>query len=128
MTSDCFRTACIVKDYSHGGLHWDPFSAASREFAGTNGSAMSIALRQGKVKVRLLSPPSPVTPNHLVAVVVNPDASRSFAGCASDGPVPHGPGARGGSSGSADRRRAGRNIGPPAHSRRHNRSDRGRSS
>jgi pimeloyl-ACP methyl ester carboxylesterase len=33
MTSDCFRTACIVKDYSHGGLHWDPFSAASREFA-----------------------------------------------------------------------------------------------
>jgi hypothetical protein len=94
---------------------------------GTNGSAMSIALRQGKVKVRLLSPPSPVTPNHLVAVAVNPDASRSFAGYASDGPVPRGPGARGGSSGSADRRRAGRNIGPPAHSRRHNRSDRRRS-
>jgi hypothetical protein len=94
----------------------------------TSGSAMSIALRQGKVKVRLLSPPSPATPNHPVAVVVNPDASRCFAGRASDGPVPHGPGARGGSSGSADRRHAGRDIGPPAHSRRHNRSDRGRSS
>jgi NAD(P)-dependent dehydrogenase (short-subunit alcohol dehydrogenase family) len=61
-------------------------------------------------------------------VVVNPDASRCFAGRASEGPVPHGPGARGGSSGSADRRHAGRDIGPPAHSRRHNRSDRGRSS
>jgi hypothetical protein len=87
---------------------------------------MSIALRQGKV--RLLSPPSPATPNHPVAVVVNSDASRSFAGRASDGPVPHGPGAHGGSSGSADRRHAGRDIEPPAHSRRHNRSDRGRSS
>src|SRR3984893_10273716 len=95
---------------------------------GTSGSAMSIALRQGKLKVRLLSPPSPVAPNHPVAVVVNPDASRSFAGRASDGPVPHGPSARGGSSGSVDRRHAGRDIGPPEHSRRHNRSDRGRSS
>jgi hypothetical protein len=34
---------------------------------------MPIALRQGKVKVRLLSPPSPVAPNHPVAAVVNPD-------------------------------------------------------
>ena len=73
----------------------------------TSGSAMPIALRQGKVKVRLLSPPSPVTPDHPVAVVVNPDASRSFAGRDSDGPVPHGPRDRGGSSGSADRRRVG---------------------
>jgi hypothetical protein len=94
----------------------------------TSGSAMPIALRQEKVKVRLPSPPSPVAPNHPAAVVVNPDASRCFAERASDVPVPHGPGARGGWSGSADRRHAGRDIGPPAHSRRHNRSDRGRSS
>src|SRR5215831_7875558 len=87
----------------------------------TSGSAMPIALRQGKVKVRLPSPPSPVTPDHPVAMVVNPDASHSFAVPDSDGPVPHEPGARGGSSGSADRRLAGRDIGPPAHSRRHNR-------
>jgi hypothetical protein len=33
-------------------------------------SAMQISLRQGKVKVRLRSPPSPVTPNHPAAVVV----------------------------------------------------------
>ena len=37
----------------------------------------------------------------------NPDASRSFAGRASDAPVPHGLADRDGSSGSADRPRAG---------------------
>ena len=58
----------------------------------------------------------------------NPDASRSFAGRASDAPVPHGPADRDGSSGSADRPRAGRDIAPPVHTRRRNRSDRGRSS
>ena len=58
----------------------------------------------------------------------NPDASRSFAGRASDAPVPRGPSDRDGSSGSADRQRAGRDIAPPAHSRRHSRSGHGRSS
>src|ERR1700746_1259214 len=80
----------------------------------TTVSATPIALRQGKVKIRLPSPPSPAAPNQPVAVVVNPDASRCFAGRASDGPVPHGPGARGGSSGSAHPRHPGGDIGPPA--------------
>jgi hypothetical protein len=38
----------------------------------TSGSAMPIALRQGKVKVRLPSPPSLAAPDHPVAAVVNP--------------------------------------------------------
>ena len=58
----------------------------------------------------------------------NPDASRSFAGRASDAPEPRGLADRDGSSGSADRPRAGRDIAPPVHIRRRNRSGRGRSS
>jgi hypothetical protein len=88
------------------------------------------ARRQGKVKVRL---PSLEGPGGGARTLDEQTASSGIrtSGSAvpdSDGPVPHEPGARGGSSGSADRRHAGRDIGPPAHSRRHNRSDRGRSS
>jgi hypothetical protein len=73
-------------------------------------------------------PPRPPTQHHPPAVAGNPDASRCFAGRASDAPVPRGPADRDGSSGSADRQRAGRDIAPPAHSRRHSRSGHGRSS
>jgi hypothetical protein len=73
-------------------------------------------------------PPRPSQQHHPPAAAGNPDASRSFAGPASDAPVPHGPADRDGSSGSADRPRAGRDISPPVHSRRRNRSGRGRSS
>jgi len=60
-------------------------------------------------------------------VAGNPDASRSFAGRASDAPEPRELADRDGSSGSADRPRAGRDIPPPVHIRRRNRSGRGRS-
>jgi hypothetical protein len=89
---------------------------------------MPIALRQGKVKVRLLSPSSPVTPDHPVAVVVNPDASHSFAAPDSDGHAAHGKRDHGGSFGSAVRPRAVPRAGRFGHSRRYNRSGRDRSS
>jgi hypothetical protein len=97
----------------------------------TSGSAMRIALekRQGKVKVTCLrSPPSPVTANHPVAVAVNLDASHSFAARDSDAHARHGRGGRGGSFGSAVRPRVAARAAPVRHSRRHNRSDRDRSS
>jgi hypothetical protein len=89
---------------------------------------MPIALRQGKVKVRLPSPPSPVTPDHPVPVVVNPDASHSFAAPDNDGHAAHGQRDHGGSPDSAVRPRAAPRAGRWGHSRRHNRSGRDRSS
>lgn len=72
-------------------------------------------------------PPCPPTRHHPGAAVGNPDASRSFAGPASDRSAPHGSPDRGGSPGSAGWQRAGPDGGPPAHSRRHSKSGRGRS-
>jgi hypothetical protein len=89
---------------------------------------MPIALRQGKVKVRLPSPPSPAAPDHPVAAVVNPDASHSFAAPDSDGHAAHGPRGHGGSFGSVVRPRAAARAGRSGHSRRHNRFGRDRSS
>jgi hypothetical protein len=94
----------------------------------TSGSAMPIALRQGKVKVRLPSPPSPAARDHPVAAVVNPDASHSFAAPDSDGHAAHGPRGHGGSFGSVVRPRAAARAGRSGHSRRHNRSGRDRNS
>ena len=69
--------------------------------------------RQGKVKATCLrSPPSPMTPDHPVAVVVNPDASHSFAARDSDGHAAHGQRDRGGSFGSAVRPRVAARAGP----------------
>jgi hypothetical protein len=78
--------------------------------------------------VRSQQPPCPPTHHHPRAAVGNPDASRSFAGRASDRYAPHGSCDRGGSPGSAGWRRAGPDGGPPVHSRRHSKSGRGRSS
>ena len=72
-------------------------------------------------------PPRPPPHHHAQAPAVNPDAS-SFAARANDEPAPHAPGDRDGWPGSADRWHAGRASGPPVHSRRRNRSDRGCSS
>ena len=60
--------------------------------------------------------------------MVNPDASRSFVGRASGEHVPHGSPDRGGSPGSSGWRHAEPDAGLPAHSRRHSKSGRGRSS
>ena len=97
----------------------------------TSGNAMPVALERhhGKVKATCpRSPPSPMTPDHLVAVVVNPDASHSFAAPDGDGHGAHGPRDRGGSFGSAVRPRVAARAGRFGHSRRHNRSGRDRSS
>ena len=94
----------------------------------TSGSAMSIALRQGKMKVRLPSLPSPVTPNHPAAVAVNPDASHSFAAPDSYGHARHERRGRGGLLGSAVRPRVAFRAAPVRHSHQHNRSGRDRSS
>src|SRR5258708_15942107 len=83
---------------------------------------MSIALNQGKMKFRLPSPPSPVTPNHPAAVAVNPDASHSFAAPDSYGHARHERRGRGGSFGSAVRPRVAPRAPPVRHSRQHNRS------
>ena len=77
---------------------------------------------------RCLPPPGLVTADHPVAVAVNPDASRFFAGRDNCGPARHERCGHGGWSDSACRQHAGHDGGPPAHSRRRSRSGRGRSS
>ncbi len=72
-------------------------------------------------------PPHPPTQDD-PRPVGNPDASRSFAGRASGCSAPRGSRGRASSPDSAGRPRAGSDVGPAAHNRRHSKSVRGRNS
>ncbi len=75
---------------------------------------------------RLRRPLRPSTHQHPNAVVGNPDASRSFAGHASDCCAPHGPGDRAGLPDSVGQPSAEPGAALPARSRRRSKSGRGR--
>jgi hypothetical protein len=77
---------------------------------------------------RLRRPLRPSAHQHPKAGVGNPDASRSFAGHASDRCAPHGPGDRAGLPDSVGQPPAEPGAAPPERSRRHSKSGRGRNS
>jgi hypothetical protein len=72
--------------------------------------------------------PRPPTQHHPEAAAGNPDASRSFAGRASDHSAPRGSRDRVGSPGSVGQRRAGPDAGLPARSCRRSKSGHGHNS
>jgi len=102
----------------------------------TNGSMSEVRPGPGRARQWLAlpsltdgprPPPHRLTQDHPEAAV-NPDASHSFAGRASARSASRGSRDHESLPGSAGRPHAARRVGPPAHSRRHSKSARGRSS